>query len=178
MKTLSHVWFLTTLVAQRLKRLAGMRETRVRSLDRDDPLEKEMAPHSSTLAWRIPRREEPGRLQPMGLQRVGHDWATSLHFRKRFAATGGLPKDNKLILLEFKWNKGDIKMSGCRTSRAPSRGCPKGCIHLEQGEKKLWNEDLVCSQSCPAEGGLWLMAGWQQRRWKLEAFNNHHVPYF
>ena len=39
-----------------------------------------MATHSSTLAWRIPIREEPGRLQSMGLQRVGHDWATSLHF--------------------------------------------------------------------------------------------------
>ena len=43
-------------------------------------LEKEMATHSSTLAWRIPWTEEPGRLQSTGLQRVGHDWATSLHF--------------------------------------------------------------------------------------------------
>ena len=43
-----------------------------------DPLEKEMAPHSSTLAWKIPWTEEPGRLQSMGSQRVGHDWATSL----------------------------------------------------------------------------------------------------
>ena len=55
-----------------------MQETRVRSLGQEDPLEKEMAPHSSTLAWRIPWREEPGRLQSMGSQRVGHDWATSL----------------------------------------------------------------------------------------------------
>ena len=62
-----------SLVAQRLKRLPGMRETRVRSLGREDPLEKEMATHSSTLAWRIPWREEPGRLQFMGLQRVGHN---------------------------------------------------------------------------------------------------------
>ena len=60
-------------MAQRLKRLPGMRETRVRSLGREDPLEKEMATHSSTLAWRIPWREEPGRLQSMGSQRVGHD---------------------------------------------------------------------------------------------------------
>ena len=57
-----------SLVAQRLKHLPGMRETRVRSLGREDPLEKEMATHSSTLAWRIPWREEPGRLQSMGLQ--------------------------------------------------------------------------------------------------------------
>ena len=60
-------------MAQRLKRLPGMRETRVRSLGQEDPLEKEMATHSSTLAWRIPWREEPGRLQSMGSQRVGHD---------------------------------------------------------------------------------------------------------
>ena len=63
----------TSLVAQRLKRLPGMRETRVRSLGQEDPLEKEMATHPSTLAWRIPRREEPGRLQSMGSQRVRHD---------------------------------------------------------------------------------------------------------
>ena len=62
-----------SLVAQRLKRLPGMRETQVRSLGREDPLEKEMATHSSTLAWRIPWREEPGVLQSMGSQRVGHD---------------------------------------------------------------------------------------------------------
>ena len=62
-----------SLVAQMLKRLPVMRETRVRSLGREDPLEKEMATHSSTLAWRIPWREEPGRLQSMGSQTVGHD---------------------------------------------------------------------------------------------------------
>ena len=55
-------------MAQRLKRLPGMQETLVRSLGREDPLEKEMATHSSTLAWRIPWREEPGRLQSMGSQ--------------------------------------------------------------------------------------------------------------
>ena len=61
-----------------LKRLPPMQETRVRSLGQEDPLEKEMATHSSTLAWRIPWTEEPGRLQSMGSQRVRHDWATSL----------------------------------------------------------------------------------------------------
>ena len=61
-------------MAQRLKRLPGMRETGVQSLGREDPLEKEMATHSSTLAWRIPwKEEEPGRLQSMGSQRVGPD---------------------------------------------------------------------------------------------------------
>ena len=58
---------------QTVKRLPTTQETRVRSLGREDPLEKEMAPHSSVLAWRIPWMEEPGGLQSMGLQRVGHD---------------------------------------------------------------------------------------------------------
>ena len=65
-------WF-ASLVAQRLKHLPGMRETWVQSLGWEDPLEKEMAAHSSTLAWRMLWREEPGRLQSMGSQRVGHD---------------------------------------------------------------------------------------------------------
>ena len=56
-----------------VKRLPAMQETRVGSLVREDPLEKEMATHSSTLAWRIPWTEELGRLQLMGSQRVRHD---------------------------------------------------------------------------------------------------------
>ena len=65
-------------VAQTVKCLPAMQETRVRFLGREDPLEKEVAIHSSTLAWKIPWMEEPDRLQSMGSQRVGHDWATSL----------------------------------------------------------------------------------------------------
>ena len=63
----------TSLVAQTVKHLSTMWESRVRSLGREDPLEKEMAIHSSTNAWKIPWTEEPGRLQSMGSQRVGHD---------------------------------------------------------------------------------------------------------
>ena len=62
-----------TLVAQRVKCLPARWETSVRSLGQEDPLDKEMATHSSILAWRIPWTEEPSRLQTMGLQRVGHD---------------------------------------------------------------------------------------------------------
>ena len=62
-----------SLVAQRLKHLPAMQETQVQSLGQKDPLEKEMATHSSILAWRIPWRKEPGRLQSTGSQRVGHD---------------------------------------------------------------------------------------------------------
>ena len=60
-------------MAQTVKRLPTMQETWVQSLGWEDPLEKEMATHSSSLAWRIPWMEESGRLQPMGSQRVGHD---------------------------------------------------------------------------------------------------------
>ena len=68
------------LVAQRVKHLLAMWKTWIWSLGREGPLEKEMATHSSALAWKIPWMEKPGRLQAMGLQRVGHDWATSLSF--------------------------------------------------------------------------------------------------
>ena len=66
------------MLAQRLKRLPPMRETWVRSLGWEDPLEEEMVTHSSILAWRIPWTEKPSRLQSTGSQRVGHDRATSL----------------------------------------------------------------------------------------------------
>ena len=62
-----------SLVAQRLKHPPAMRETWVRSLGREDPLDKGMATHSSILAWRIPWTEEPGGLQSVGSKRVGHD---------------------------------------------------------------------------------------------------------
>ena len=68
----------TSLAAKTLKCLSTMPETRVWSLGWEDPLEKEMAIHSKTTAWKIPWTEEPGGLQSMGSQRVGHDWATSL----------------------------------------------------------------------------------------------------
>ena len=62
-----------SLVAQMVKNLSVMQETWVQSLGWEDPLEEEMATHSSSLAWRIPWTEEPGVLQSMGSQRVGHD---------------------------------------------------------------------------------------------------------
>ena len=65
--------FRAPLVAQMVKRLPAVRETKVQPLDWEDLLEKEMATHSSTVSWKIPWTEEPGRLQSMGLQRVGHD---------------------------------------------------------------------------------------------------------
>jgi len=71
----------------------GHQHTDLGVYNRQNPMEKEMAPHSSTLAWKIPWMEEPGRLQSMGLQRVRHDWATSLslftflHWRRKWQST-------------------------------------------------------------------------------------------
>ena len=66
-------FFGASMVAQVVKRLPAVQETQVQSLGWEDPLEKEMATHSSTLAWKIPWTEERGRLQSIGLQRVRHD---------------------------------------------------------------------------------------------------------
>ena len=70
-KPTQYCW--ASLVTQRVKRLPAMPETQVRSLGWEDLLEKEMAIHSSILAWRTPWTEEPNGLQPMGSQRVRHD---------------------------------------------------------------------------------------------------------
>ena len=64
-------------MAQAVKNLHSMQETQVRSLGVEDPLEEEMATHSSTLAWEIPWTEEPGGLQTMGSQRIGHNRVTN-----------------------------------------------------------------------------------------------------
>ena len=81
-------------MAQRVKRLPTMWETQVRSLGWEDPLEKEMATHSNTLAWKIPWTEKPGRLQSMGSQRVGHDFTFTFRAVKTGAQTWFTGKDH------------------------------------------------------------------------------------
>ena len=71
--------FWASLAARTVQIPPAVQETRVRSLGWKDPPEKQMAPHSSILAWRIPWTEEPGGLQSTGSQRVGHDWVTHTH---------------------------------------------------------------------------------------------------
>ena len=68
-----------SLAAQMIKSLLAMQETQVRSLGQEDALEKVMATYSSILAWKIPRREEPGGLQSMGSLSIGHDCANNIH---------------------------------------------------------------------------------------------------
>ena len=86
--------FTTSLVVQTVKRLSIMWETWVQSLGREDPLENEMAIHSSIIAWKIPWTEEPGRLQSMGSQRVGHNWVTSLSLSRTKLINGQTGKPN------------------------------------------------------------------------------------
>ena len=89
-----------SLVAQMGKHLPTMWETQVRSLGWEDPLEKEMATHPSTLAWRIPCGEEPGRLQSTGSQRVGHDFTfTFIMFLERNKVNGFVPSRIFIMLL-------------------------------------------------------------------------------
>ena len=91
-----------SLVTQSVKSLPAIQETRVLSLGQEDPLEKEMATHPGILAWRIPWTEEPGRLQPMGVIRVGHDLATKsptkLNINKNQAEMKNTITDIKNIL--------------------------------------------------------------------------------
>ena len=92
-------------MAQRLKRLPAMRETWVRSLGWEDPLEKEMAPHSSILAWKIPRMEEPVGYSPRG--RKESDTTERLHFRFHFRAS-----EVALVVKNPPTNAGDARDIG------------------------------------------------------------------
>ena len=88
-------------MAQTVKCLPTTQETQVRSLGQEDPLEKEMATHSSTLAWKIPWTEECGRLQSMGSQRVGHDRVTSLFtFHLLAVCFGSELRSSTFLLIE------------------------------------------------------------------------------
>ena len=107
-----------------VKRLPAMGETQVWSLGQEDPLEKEMATHSSMLAWKIPWMEEPGWLQSMGSQRVGQDWATSLHFTsclKRASQVALAVKEPNLSA-----NAGDRRDTGSVPGSARSPGGGRG----------------------------------------------------
>ena len=99
----------------RLKHLPAMRETQVRSLGWEDPLEKTMATHSSTLAWKIPWTKEPGRLQSMGPQRVGHNWVTSLSLSAHFlCAVGQITYLSLILFIGQKWVSNHPVLARCK----------------------------------------------------------------
>ena len=93
------------LVAEMVKCLPTMQETRVQSLGWEDLLEKEMATHSSTLAWKIPWMKEPGSLLSMGSQRVGHNWATSLSLS---VVLKTCRQSDSSVGKQSAWNAGDL----------------------------------------------------------------------
>ena len=118
---LSYLWW-TSLVAQMVKHLPTMRETQVQSLGQEDPLKKEMATHSSILAWKIPWTEEAGRLQFMGSHRVGHDWSDLAA-----AAAAASGSDSK----ESAWTAGDPgSIPGSGRSLGEGNGNPLQCSCL------------------------------------------------
>ena len=91
-------------MTQMVKNLPAMQETWIQSLGREDPLEKGTAIYSSILAWKIPWIEEPGGLQSMGLQRVGHDWATNTHYKDWLHINLSSIKCKSLHVETFKYN--------------------------------------------------------------------------
>ena len=126
-----------TLVVRTAKSLPAVWETGVQSLAWEDPLEKEMATHSSILDWEISQMEEPGRLQSMGLQRVGHDWATSLS-----SFTSFRKKTSKLIF-------SDLIVSGESTSqvalgvKSPPVNAGDMRLRFSPWVGKIWKSILV-----------------------------------
>ena len=88
---------LTFLMVQNVKSLPAMQETWVQFLGWKDPLEKEIATHSSILAWRIPWTEEPGGLQSMGLQRIGDDLATKQQTTKNYICNNPISKQDHIL---------------------------------------------------------------------------------
>ena len=112
-------------MAQIVKNLPAMWETRVQSLGRDDPLEKEMATHSSILAWKIPRAEEPGRLQSMGLQSVGHNWATNtfIFFLVNYETWGwfGNPFPKHAVGISWEDSLGNCALKHCSFCLTPGK---------------------------------------------------------
>ena len=110
-----------------------MQETWVLSLGWEDPLEKEMATHSSTLAWKMPWMEEPGRLQSMGSQRVRHDWATSLHKIKDF--NGGSAEKNPPANAG---DRGSIPESGRSPRRRNGNPLQYSCLANPMDRRSWW----------------------------------------
>ena len=120
-----------------VKHLPAVRETQVQSLGQEDLLEKEMATHSSILAWKIPWTEEPGKLKSMGLQRVGYDWAISLSFTFENSNVSWyiylkiVSPGNSLVDVFTATGSGSIPGQGTKILRA-----------MQNGQKKKGKKDL------------------------------------
>ena len=126
-----------SLVAQTVKCQSAVRETWVRSLGWEDPLEKEMTTHSSTLAWKIPWTEEPGRLQSKGFQRVGHNWVTSLSLSSKDLSRRDSLSDNSEGM--FCGGKGEARIyrSFCKKQNKTNKKIPQVAFLVDQTVKQL-----------------------------------------
>ena len=134
-----------------VKNLPAMQETWALSLGQEDPLEKEMAIHSSILAWRIPWTEEPGGLQFMGLQRVGYDWATNVNFShlgELLSFSGwvdGCGCVSHSVMSDALWLHGTVACLLCLWN-FPGKNTGVGCHFLLQGifPTQGLNQSLLC----------------------------------
>ena len=158
-----------------------MRETRVQSLGWEGPLEKEMAPHSRTIAWKIPWTEKPGRLQSMGSQRVRHDWETSLFTIAVFS-------------WRRQWHPTPVLLPGKSHGQRSLMGCsPWGCEESDRTERLHFHFSLSCIGegngnplhcSClenPRDAGAWWAAIYavaQSRTWLKQLGSSSSIAVF
>ena len=160
-----------------------MRETRVRSLGWEDPLEKEMASHSSILAWRIPWTEESGGLQSTGSQRVGYDWATSLHFTSIeaevpwYCSSFYLARHLPVTLLSTPaLQKVSHQLfqprSGSHPTFTPSKHRPCTC-RLHETVLGLWERFHLCSRLKKKKNPLQVF--WPMLVWKPLSVSHPHL---
>ena len=155
-----------------VKCLSTMRETWVQSLGWEDPLEKEMAIHSRTITWKIPWTEEPGSLQPMGSQRVRHDWATSLHFTSLNGKTDAeaeapvlLPPDKKSWLI---WKDPDAEKDWRQEVKGVTEDEMVGWHHWINGHE--FEQTLG---DCEGQGSLACYSPWGYKELDMtEQLNN------
>ena len=138
-----YIFFFFALTTQTIKNLPAVWETCVRSLGQEDPLEKGMATHCSILAWKILWREKPGRLQSMGLQRVGPDWATDT-FTFTYCYLDVFISVSHTLKCEPEWEISVLKACGCSS------------CHESQHMTGTWVNWMVCviwpSSEPPLEG--------------------------
>ena len=137
-------------MAQPVKRLPTMQEIQVQSLGQEDLLEKEMAIHSSILAWKIPWMEDPGRLQSMGSQRVGHDWADVPTRRGKLNTEGGIGEDTEKMAIHKPrreaWNRS--------FPHGPQKNQHNCFLDLRLLFSRTVISHSLCCLSCPVHGTL------------------------
>ena len=142
-----------------------MQETRVPSLGRENPLEKEMATHSSILAWRIPWTEEPGGLQSTGLQRVGHNWATSLSL-SFFPLTSSIgitsekavAPHSSTLAWKIPWTEEPGRLQSMGSLSRARLSDFTFTFHFHALEKEMATHSSVLAPGNPRDGGAWWAA--------------------